>query len=448
MDPRLWRRLHALASSSPLSASVPCPEQPAVHCSRRVQLQYPATAGGVVGFDLVHPGSRWHGIFLAARCLKNPHRRCEFLHTGSACTIRQHCNPKRQRGPRWRFGLQCCNILHGHIDVLPLRVIQSGSPPLHGESAAMLSVAEAQALVIQHVRPLTPQTVPLSSAALGLVLAEDVASDIDMPPFDKSLMDGLAIRCADLPEGHGVLTIIEEVTAGTMPQMTVGAGQAIRIMTGAPIPRGADAVVIVERTRAMDGDRIQVDDRPPKPGQNILPRGKEMRKGETVLKAGAVLGPQDFGVLASVGRTSIMLHAAPEVALLSTGDEIVEPSQTPGPGQIRNGNGLMLLAQVTRAGGLPRFLGIAGDQVESLRPLIAEGLQSPILVLSGGVSAGKLDLVPGVLRDSEVGWRVQAVPWFGSPELRGLISTNAFIVFPAGDHQHRAGQRFSVLRTE
>jgi len=357
-----------------------------------------------------------------------------------------------------------------------------------------------------------------------------------MPPYDKSLMDGYAVRATDLPEGRGVLTVIEEVTAGQTPRLPVAAGEATRIMTGAPLPAGADAVVMVERTRLLDGDRVQREDRTPKPGQSILPRGQEMRQGETVLTAGSVLRPQEFGVLATIGRTTVRAYPAPQVAVLSTGDEVVEAPQTPGPGQIRNGNGPMLTAQVARAGGRPRYLGIARDRLESLRPLVAEGLQSPVLVLSGGVSAGKLDLVPGVLQElgvaaqfhkvemkpgkpvffgtrgatlvfglpgnpvsalvcfelfvrpairrllghadagpryvravlsrdfayrtdrptyhparleaGEAGWQVEPVPWFGSPDLRGLLRANAFVLFPAGDGRYQVGQSFDVLRVE
>jgi molybdopterin molybdotransferase len=261
----------------------------------------------------------------------------------------------------------------------------------------MLSVAEAQTLVLQHARSLPPVSSLLMPPALGFVLAEDVASDLDMPPYDKALMDGYAVRTADLPDGRGCLRVVEEVTAGQTPQQPLGPGEATRIMTGAPIPAGADAVVMVERTRMLDDHEVQIEDRPPRPGQNILPRGREMRDGETVLKAGAVLRPQEFGLLAAVGRTSVKLIPPPQVAVLSTGDELVEASQMPGPGQIRNGNGAMLLAQAARAGGLPCSLGIARDQVDSLRPLVEEGLRANVLVLSGGVSAGKLDLVPGVL---------------------------------------------------
>jgi molybdopterin molybdotransferase len=399
----------------------------------------------------------------------------------------------------------------------------------------MRTVAEAQAIVLGHTRPLPPAAVALSAAPLGSVLAEHVVSDLDMPPYDKAMMDGYAVRCADLAAGRATLAVIEEVTAGRTPQRTVGPGEATRIMTGAPMPAGADAVVMVERTR-LDGDRVVIEDRPPAAGQNVMPCGREMRSGETILAAGTVLRPQEFGLLATVGRGTVKVYPAPRVTVLSTGDEVVEADERPGPGQIRNGNGPMLCAQVARAGGRPHYLGIARDRLESLRPLVIEGLRADVLLLSGGVSAGKLDLVPGVLEEAGVqahlhkvamkpgkpaffgtrgdtrvfglpgnpvsalvcfelfvrpalrrlaghaeagpfsvraalaedfayrtdrptyhpawlemtdaGWRVRAVPWFGSPDLRGLTRSNAFVVFPVGDHQHQAGQVFEVLRVE
>jgi len=203
---------------------------------------------------------------------------------------------------------------------------------------SMLTVAEAQAIVLRNTRPLSPVMTVLTPATLGWVLAEDVASDLDMPPFDKAMMDGYAVRSADLPTGQGTLSVIEEVTAGHTPRHTVAAGQATRIMTGAPIPAGADAVVMIERTQ-LDGGEVAIADRPPQPGQNIMPRGREMRRGETVLTSGSVLRPQELGVLASVGRSRALAHPPPRVANVSTGDEIVEASQVPSEGQIRNGNG-------------------------------------------------------------------------------------------------------------
>jgi molybdopterin molybdotransferase len=399
----------------------------------------------------------------------------------------------------------------------------------------MLTVAAAQEIVLRNTRPLSPADAPLAPGLLGAVLAEDVVSDLDMPPYDKAMMDGYAVRSADLPAGRATLAVVEEVTAGRTPRHTLQAGQATRIMTGAPMPAGADAVVMVERTR-MDGDRVLIEDRTPKPGQNVMPRGREMRRGETALSAGSVLRPQELGLLATVGRTSARVHPAPRVAVLSTGDEVVEAGERPGPGQIRNGNGPMLCAQTARAGGLPHYLGIARDSVDSLAPLVTEGLRADVLLISGGVSAGKLDLVPGVLDGAGVkphfhkvemkpgkpvffgtrgdtlvfglpgnpvsslvcfelfarpalrrlaghreagpplvraalaedyayrtdrptyypavlelvdsGWRVRPVPWYGSPDLRGLTGANAFVVFPPGDHRHLAGQVFDVLRVE
>jgi molybdopterin molybdotransferase len=266
----------------------------------------------------------------------------------------------------------------------------------------MLAVADAQQLILRFAQPLTPQLVPLTETALGLLLAEDVVSDLDMPPYDKALMDGYAVRTADLPEGQGVLIVVEEITAGKIPQRAVAAGCASRIMTGAPIPSGADAVVAVERTKLLDDGRVAIQDRPPTPGKFILAQGREMKRGDTVLRNGSLLRPQEIGLLATVGRTTAKVVPRPQVAVLATGDELVDAAATPQVGQIRNSNGPMLLAQTSRAGGVPHNLGIARDSLDSLRPLVEEGLQADVLVLSGAVSAGKLDLVPDVLREAGV----------------------------------------------
>jgi molybdopterin molybdotransferase len=273
----------------------------------------------------------------------------------------------------------------------------------------MLSVPQAQALILHEARPLPPEAAPLGPAALGAVLADDVASDLDMPPYDKALMDGYAVRAADLADGRAALTVIEEITAGRVPRHALGAGQASRIMTGAPIPAGADAVVMVERTRLLEDGRVLVEGRPPRAGDNVLPRGREMRRGEVILPAGAELRPQELGLLAAVGRTEARVVPAPHVAILSTGDEVVEAGEAPGPGQIRNSNGPMLVALAARAGARPRYLGIARDRLDGLRPPVEDGLRDDVLVLSGGVSAGKLDLVPGVLAEAGVTARLHKV---------------------------------------
>jgi len=260
----------------------------------------------------------------------------------------------------------------------------------------MLAVADALEIVLAKCRPLPPLDMPLATA-LGSILAEDVASDLDMPPFDKALMDGYAVRCQDLVDGTTTLPVQAEVSAGQSgpPLMP---GQAIRIMTGAPIPAGADAVIRVEDTK-MAAHRVEIHAKPPKPGQFILTKGREMKRGDVVLTAGAVLRPQEIGLLATVGRSNVKVIPPPTVAVLATGDELVEANQMPGPSQLRNSNGPMLTAQAARAGAIPRYLGIGRDDAVLLRALVAEALNSSIVVMSGGVSAGRKDLVPDVLKD-------------------------------------------------
>jgi molybdopterin molybdotransferase len=265
----------------------------------------------------------------------------------------------------------------------------------------MLDVSDAQAIVLRHSRPLAPLPTPLTPDALGRVLAEDVASDLDMPPYDKAMMDGYAVRSADLAAGSANLVVVEEITAGRTPAKALGPGQAASIMTGAPLPAGADAIVMVEHCEVLDEAHVRVPG-PAAPGSNVQPRARELKRGAVVLAAGAVLRPQEFGLLATVGRTAVRTHPAPRVAILATGDELVEPDRTPGAGQIRNSNGPMLLALAASAGASARYLGIAPDGVDELRALIREGLTADALILSGGVSAGTLDLVPGVLQESGV----------------------------------------------
>jgi len=275
-----------------------------------------------------------------------------------------------------------------------LRTFARSSEPAH-----MLEVAAALEIVLGRVAPLPTEVVPLLQAA-GRVLAEPVASDIDSPPYTKALMDGYAIRSADTGPGN-TLTVIEEVAAGRMPTRGVGPGDATRIMTGAPIPDGADAVIPHEETEPA-GDSIRLC-RAVKAGESILPRGREMHADEVVVPAGIRLSPQAIGLLAAVGRTSVTVHCVPRLSILATGDELVEAAERPGPGQIRNCNGLMLSALAGRAGAAAEYLGIGPDERDGLRRLIARGLDSAdVLVLAGGVSAGKFDLVPEVLKELAV----------------------------------------------
>jgi molybdopterin molybdotransferase len=288
----------------------------------------------------------------------------------------------------------------------------------------MITVLEALESVLRLACPLATRAVGLDGA-LGLVLAEDVTSDVDSPPYDKTLVDGYAVVAKDVSSGARELQILEEIVAGLVPTQPVRSGTATRLMTGAPIPDGADAVVMLEETELIEvaGKPPQVRIRSPsiKPAQNILRRGVAMRKDDVVLRSGRQLQPSDIGLLAEVGRESVPVIRRPRVAILSTGNELVPASQTPGPGQIRNSNSPMLAAMAASAGGVPRDLGIARDEREELKRRIVEGLEDDVLLLSGGVSAGVLDLVPGVLAElgvEQVFHKVQLKPgkplWFGT----------------------------------
>jgi molybdopterin molybdotransferase len=287
----------------------------------------------------------------------------------------------------------------------------------------MRSVAEAQSLILGLSQPLPPVAISLHPAPLDRLLAEEIRAQQDLPARDRSAMDGYAVRSADLPTGKGELLVIEEVTAGRVPQLALASGQACRIMTGAPVPAGADAVVVVERTRENVPGRVSIDDQPPRPGQNIVTRGKEMRAGEVVLPRGAILRPQEIGLLATLGCRTIQVHPAPTTAILSTGDELVEANEVPGPGQIRNSNGPMLTAQVTRAGGLAHYLGIARDSFEELGGKITDGLKADVFIVSGGVSAGKVDRVPEALQQAGVVAHIHKVAMKpGKPVLFGTFA--------------------------
>lgn len=286
----------------------------------------------------------------------------------------------------------------------------------------MISIEEALALIAPHARPLRPLSLSIADA-LDCVLAEEVASDVDSPPHDKSIVDGYAVRAADFAPGRE-LTVVEEVMAGAVPQRTVIAGSATRIMTGAPLPEGADGVVMVEQTEAVAdqsplGKVVLRTDRVTS-GQNIMRRASSMSRGETVLSAGHRLRPLEIGLLAEVGRTEVRVVRQPSVAVLSTGNELVPPCQAPSAGQIRNSNGAMLFACVQQAGAKAIELGIGRDDHDALTQLMSEGLTHDVLLVSGGVSAGVLDLVPGVLAElgvRQVFHKVAVKPgkpiWFG-----------------------------------
>ena len=285
----------------------------------------------------------------------------------------------------------------------------------------MISVEQALRLVEEQCRPLAPRHHSLSEVG-GLVLAEDVVSDIDSPPHDKSMMDGFALISKDASPHR---RIIEEIAAGDVPRRSVAVGTASRIMTGAPLPPGADAVVPVEATK-VDGDRVRLLNANPPPGQNVLPRGASMRIGDIVARRGSRLRPIEIAVLAEAGCATVNVHPRPRVAVLATGNELVEASVRPGPGQIRNSNSHLLLAATAAAGAEASDLGIARDSESELRERMNAGFAADILVLSGGVSAGLYDLVPKVLAElgvSQVFHKIALRPgkplWFGVREAAG-----------------------------
>ena len=237
-------------------------------------------------------------------------------------------------------------------------------------------------------------------AARNRVLAEPVVADRDLPPFARSTRDGFAVRSADLAHLPVLLNVIGEIKAGEKPDRipaNIGSGQTASIMTGAPVPAGADAVVMVEYS-SQRGEHVEIL-RSVASGENIVPRGAEAREGSALLARGFRLNEAAIALCASVGKSRLKVYKRPRVAVLTTGDEIVGVDDTPGPTQIRNSNSYSLAAQIRQAGGDPVLLTVAPDELQGLRRLIEEGLKSDLLLLTGGVSMGRYDLVEQALAE-------------------------------------------------
>ena len=265
----------------------------------------------------------------------------------------------------------------------------------------MIPMKEAVRIVMDSTQLLETTTVPLLDS-LGYVLSAPVTSDINMPPFHKAAMDGFAVVGTDVVDASRanpvILEVVDEIQAGSIPAKSVSPGTAARIMTGAPMPEGSDTVVMVEETVSENG-MVKILE-PAIPGQNYVPLGEDVRKGDVVLDSPFRVRPPEIGIMAAVGATEVSVYRRPIVGVVATGDEIVEPDQTPASGQIRNSNGYSMTSQVVRAEGIPKYLGIAGDTVEDLRRVMTEGIETcDVLLLSGGVSAGVYDLVQGVMKD-------------------------------------------------
>lgn len=290
----------------------------------------------------------------------------------------------------------------------------------------MTSVNEAQQLVLANCRPMPVEATPLAEA-VGRVLAEAAAASGDLPPYDKSMMDGYALRAADLVGDSAEFEVLEVIGAGSVPTREVGRGAASRIMTGAPLPSGADCVVVVERSQAVVGaepnvERVRLSG-PIFSGENVMPRGGVVAAGAQVLPRGVKLAAPQIALLAEVGVARPQTHRRPKLAVLATGDELVPPEEAPGPAQIRNSNGPLLVSAAASAGAETQDLGIVRDDESALRAAVEQALRCDVVVLTGGVSAGMFDLVPKVLAGCgvrQVFHKVDLKPgkpiWFGVRE--------------------------------
>lgn len=254
-----------------------------------------------------------------------------------------------------------------------------------------MTVAAAQECIADAVRQLGSESV-LLQRALGRVLAEAVRANRDQPPYDVSAMDGFALRSADASKVPVVLQVIEDIRAGEMPRNTLATGQCARIMTGAPLPAGADAVIRVEDTQVLADNRVQINGAV-KPGNDIRVRGESMRDGATVLDCGSPITPGVVGLLAMVKRAAVSVYRQPRVAILSTGDELEGLDEPFDANKIPDANSYALMAQVQALGIEPVLLGIARDRPEELRAALQQGLQHDVLLVSGGTSVGVHDYV-------------------------------------------------------
>ncbi len=281
--------------------------------------------------------------------------------------------------------------------------------------AELLTIEEAQRLILERVRPLPAERVPLDAAA-GRVLAEPGAAVVDLPPFASSAMDGFALRAADTP---GTLPVVARIAAGRPAERELRAGEAMAIATGGVVPEGADAVIPIEYV--VEHDNIIEISEPVASAASVRPRGGDVRAGETVAEAGVRLGPAQLGALAAAGVAEVACGTQPRAAVLATGTELRRPGEPLGPGEVYEANGLILASQLASAGARVERLAAVADDEGTLREALARGLEHDLLVTSGGVSVGPHDLVRRVedeLGVEEVFWRVAVKP--GKPVSFGM----------------------------
>jgi molybdopterin molybdotransferase len=297
----------------------------------------------------------------------------------------------------------------------------------------MLSVEEALERILANIKPLAIMHVPLSEA-LGLVLAQDIVAQENIPPFDNSAMDGFALLSKDSKPVNGLpirLRVTGEIAAGYVASSAVEDGTAMRIMTGAPVPLGADTVIQVELTRSAGPDSPWVEVlEEVAPGNNIRPAGEDMQRGQTILTHGIEIGAWEIGVLATLGWATVPVIRRPRVAILGTGDEVIDIGESLQPGKIRNSNSYLLEAAVQQAGAKAYRLGVARDTVESLREKFSEAMTYDLILTSGGVSVGDFDLVKKIMQ--EQGnidfWRINMQP--GKPVAFGYIGEAPLLGLP------------------
>jgi molybdopterin molybdotransferase len=296
----------------------------------------------------------------------------------------------------------------------------------------MISVDEALKIVLDSVRPLESETVELKHC-YGRVLTEDIYSDCDIPAFDYSAMDGYAVRHLNTKGASSdspvYLRLIGEIRAGGEFSGMVGNGEAVKIMTGAPIPDGADAVIMVEYTRT-EGERVAVL-QGVEEGENIRRAGEDIREGDLVIKKGTRLNPAHAGMLAALGRNVVNVRRRPRIAILVTGDEVIMPDEEIVPGKVRNANAFSLCGQIIKAGAIPVDMGIARDRLDDLRIRLSACLDHDVIVTSGGVSMGEYDLVRDVLLElglKQGFYKVAMRP--GKPNLFGIIDNKPVFGLP------------------